>query len=108
MITINQKFGKTVAVDTANVTYSLANVQVSGETVSGMTITKIVWSTNNVINIKRGANTYCKLFNAGQWDLAAMGMPLTVDSAADVVIEIPGTGSTIIEINKLTNNATVY
>jgi len=107
-LSINQKFGKAVSVDTANAGYTLSDLTVSGETVSGATIKTIMWSTNNVITIKRGANTYFNLYYSGVWDLAATGEAFGTDATANVMIEIPTTGTCVLELKKISNGPVTY
>lgn len=104
-IIANQLAGK-VVISVANngaiaETVTLANMQLTGETVTGFTIAQIFWSTNNTIQVQRGANNVAVLHGSGFWDLAGSGDSLTRDATAtNVVITITGSGSIVLECSK--------
>lgn len=83
-------------------TISLANTQLGSSiesTVVGLSIKRVLWSGQ--VTIARGSNS-CLTFpagTAGEWYME--GIELNQDSTANVVITITGTGTSILELEKL-------
>lgn len=84
---------------------SQSNVAMSGETLTGAYITQAFWGCDGTgsINIKRGSNLVAVYDSTGQHDYAGCGMPITKDSAANVVIEFVGSANSFIvfELQKM-------
>lgn len=88
---------------TANETYSLANVQLSEETVIGLEVKEIFFSGN--CGIARGANTLLTLNGTDHWRLDQAYVALTEFPAADVTLTVTS-GSMIVVLDKLTTPST--
>ena len=77
------------------------------ENVFSFNLSKMIWATANItagITIARGANNKLALTGQGVVDFSSMGMSLTEDNAANLVITIPDTASfVIVEVHKQSN-----
>lgn len=94
--------GKAVFRMTANATIvANTDVQAVGETVTGMGITRVLWSTANNITIARGSNTILELSQSGDWDLQGKGITDYDTASANVVVTFNGLGSLYLEVNKI-------
>ncbi len=83
---------------------STSNIATSDETLTGAYLTQAVWGCDGTgyINLKRGANLVAVYDSTGQHEYAGTGMPLTLDSAANVTIEFVNSanGFIIFELQK--------
>lgn len=97
-ITQNRSKGHAVTVDIANANYQLADFAVpnsSIETVTGVCITKIIWTGD--WTIKRGATVVFQTANnEGHWDLSSMGISLNTGSTANLTVNTTSSSATLI------------
>ena len=101
-IASNSKFREVVLrVNNASETFSLANLQLSGEIVLSASIAKIYWS--GPLTIQRGANTHYTLVGNGNWDLDTTGTGTREDATGSIVVNATG-GCAIVVIKKQVTN----
>jgi hypothetical protein len=97
---------------TTNVNGTSACVAVSDEVLSGAYITQAVWGCdgNGHIQILRGANVVAVYDSTGQHEYAGTGMPLNLYPAANVVVNLIGSGNSFItfELQKVGNFTSEY
>lgn len=100
-IYINQTRGKLVARvgsgETQTIQLATANTH-DGETVTSMTISKIIWSGNTTVS--RGSNTLFTLTGNGNWDLDVMGIAHAEQPTANIVIAVASGGTALVEVKK--------
>lgn len=76
---------------------SVSNCAVSGETVVGATVAKVIWGTDSgSITLKRGANTVAVYNNSGFITYDAFALPITVSPTANVTVEFTSANAYII------------
>lgn len=103
--------GRVVIRDVANASYvvagnnSVSNIAAPTETVASAYVSKVFWSTDGQIVVKRGANTLFNLQNSGSWDFGEAGIVITQDAAAAVNVTHSSANSTI--VLELRKSATV-
>lgn len=99
----NKKGGSAVVLSVANTTIQLSDL-VTGNTevVVAMSITKIFFSTQNVITIScNGGNNVVNLSGTDHWTLDYFNILLCQANTANIVITIPDAKSTVIlELSK--------
>lgn len=102
-IIANKKYGKALIKCIANTTISLANLQMSGETVRAARITEVYWT--GPWTVKRGANTVLQLTDGQDNWIFDGDAALAQDDTASLVFE-NGTpaGTIIVEVNKITED----
>ncbi len=61
-----------------------SNIAAPGESLTGATIRKVIFSSNGSWTITRGANTVAVLHGNHTYDFAGMGMSLSLDPAANI------------------------
>lgn len=67
----------------------------------GGAITKLAWSTDGTITIKRGANTVYTLVGTDHWDLRALSMTNGLYDAATLVVNCTSANASLyLEITK--------
>jgi len=100
-IYVNQVRGKLVARvgsgETETIQLATANAH-ANETVTSMTISKIVWSGNTTVS--RGSNTLFTLTGNGNWDLDVMGIAHAELPTANIVIAVAAGGTALVEVKK--------
>ena len=70
------------------------------ENTTELVITKVKWSGNVVI--QRGANSVLSFVDSGEWDLSGDGMAWSVDSTANIDIQVAATTDTcLLEVKKI-------
>lgn len=97
-IDVNRKGGTVFIRDTANATYTLANLEhADDDTVVGAAIAQVTVSADAAVTIKRGANTVMK-FPSGwsDFDLRRYRGLATADEAASIVIETASANCTVV------------
>lgn len=91
---------------------TVSNVAISNEIITGGYITQAIWGCdpNGYIVIKRGANSVLFYDSTGQHEYAGCGMPITIDSGANVQVEFVGTGNGFVtfELQKIGNFTSEY
>lgn len=83
---------------------TVSNVATGSEIVSGATIKRVWWGCDaGCINVLRGANVVLKLAqNSGYLGFADHGGGLALDSAANVVVQLPSANSFLMmELGKI-------
>jgi hypothetical protein len=88
---------RTVATST---TINLADLQLPGETVTGFTIAKLIWSGSGVITLVRNGVTIANLNGNQIWPLDDIGIVLSEQSTQPLTITMPINSTIIIEVNK--------
>jgi len=85
---------------TTNVNGTNTCVAIGDEVLTGAYITQAVWGCDGTghIQVLRGANLVAVYDSTGQHEYAGTGMPLTVDSAANVVINLVGSANAFITL----------
>lgn len=85
---------------TTNVNGTSTCVAIGDEVLTGAYIAQAVWGcdTNGHIQILRGSNLVAVYDSTGQHEYAGCGMPLTVDAAANVVINLVGSANCFITL----------
>jgi hypothetical protein len=94
----NQLGGKYVVQCTANDTIQVASANaIAGETVTGLTINQI-WTglDSGYWKISRGANTLLITDSSDYYDFSGAGQALTLDPAANVVVNCTTANCTLI------------
>jgi len=109
---INQKNGRVLIHATSNVNSNVASFSLSGDTFTDLQIDKIVWGNNKDVYIKRGTDTvlYFPGNTAGDIDLASRGMAVSLNSSANVVINLDSgsSGFVILELKKMITSPATY
>ena len=84
---------------------SVSNIATPGETLTGAYITQAVWGCDGTgsINIKRGATLVAVYDSTGQHEYAGCGMPINVNQADDITVELIGSANSFIvfEVQKV-------
>lgn len=85
---------------TTNVNGTATCVAIGDEVLTGAYITQAVWGCdgNGHIQVLRGANLVAVYDSTGQHEYAGCGMPLTVDAAANVVINLVGSANSFVTL----------
>lgn len=99
----NQNEGLALIRFTSNGTMEVANLATSNtETVSSVTITKLLFSGSNTWTVARGSNTVITLTGTGEFNLSALGWVLGESPSANLVITNPAAtpGTLLIEVKK--------
>jgi hypothetical protein len=110
-VIINQKGGKLVLRATATTTQNLSSANTdANETVNGLIINQIFWSSNGQWTVSRGANTLLVLESTGYFDFAGTGVALGEFPAANVVVTLSAgsTGSIIVDCGKISTFTSEY
>lgn len=99
----NKKHKTAVTIDTATATYNLTDFVKDGETVNGLALNQIWFSSNGTWTVARGANTIAVLSNSGHWNLAGHNCPITKDDTATLVLtlSVGSVGSVMVEVRKV-------
>lgn len=73
------------------------------QAITGGTITKLAWSTDGSITIKRGSNTVYTLSGTDHWDLRQMGLTDPRFRAGTLVVNATSANTTlVVEVTKET------
>jgi hypothetical protein len=85
-----------------------SNIALTGETLTGATISKVNWGIANNATaywlVQRNSNTVLVLSGTNELATLSQGMPLTQDAAANLVITLVGAsavGHIMIELKKI-------
>lgn len=97
---INQKNGKVVIHTTANVNSNVSSFQLAGETLESLNISQVFWGSNGSVEIKRDTTSVLYLDGTGDMDFAGNGLVLSQNNTSNVVININGTGFSIVVLQK--------
>lgn len=105
----NKKGATAVVLAIANTTIHLSDLATSNtETVNSMSITKLFFSTQNVITVACG-NTTISLTNSDYWPMDYLNTVLAQTTVANVVITILDTSSTLLmELSKQSSYVSDY
>lgn len=108
-IQINKKHKSAVTLDTTSNTYSLADFAKDSETVNGLAINKVWFSSNGTWTIARGSNTVAVLVGTNSFDFVGHGCPIVKDETGTLVLTLSASsvGSIMVEVRK-TDAATDY
>jgi hypothetical protein len=110
-IVINQKGNKLVVRATATTTQNLTSANTdAGETVRGLVLNQVYWTSNGTWTVARGANTILVLTGEGYFDFAGTGVALGEDSSANVVLtlSVGSVGSIVVDCAKISTFTSEY
>lgn len=110
-IVINQKGNKLVVRATATTTQNLTHANTdASETVNGLVLNQVFWSSNGSWTVARGANTIFVLTGEGYFDFAGSGVAMGEYPAANVVLTLSAgsVGSIVVDCAKISTFTSEY